>query len=476
MSISWWQRGLAMRQQLWELDTERLPWWQAFWVKLLRVICVFGGVLTSEELSLRALSLVYTTLLSLVPLLALAFSVLKGFGVHNELEPALLNFLQPLGDKGVELTHRIIGFVENVNVGVLGSLGLVLLLYTVISLLAKVEQAFNFIWQVERARHLTQRISEYISVLLIGPVLVFSALGLTASLLNSSWVQRFQTIEAFGTLVQGFVQLLPYLLVIAAFTFVYIFMPNTRVRFLPALLGGLVGGTLWQTLGWLFSLFIVHSTNYTAIYSSFAILVFFLIWLQVSWLVLLFGASVAFHSQNPQSLLPGQGRWPLSNQLRERVGLMLMFRISKDFYLRHPPPGLDELARWIKMPIGALQCVLQLLERQGLVIQAEGEERGYVPAYDLERMGVLDLLHTLRQGGENDRLSALRLHQEPVVDDLLAAMEEAAAERIQGLSLRALVLEAMADAQPQAETAPGPDSSADGPETPDEADAEPSPQ
>ncbi|MCK7580267.1 MAG: YihY/virulence factor BrkB family protein [Chromatiales bacterium] len=136
------------------------------------------------QLTLRAMSLVYTTLLSLVPLLALSFSVLKGFGVHNQVRPALLAFLAPLGDKGVQITEQTIGFIDNIRVGVLGAVGLGLLIYTVTALLQKIELSFNYVWRVKRLRPLAQRFSQYLSVLTIGPVLVFSAIGITASLIE----------------------------------------------------------------------------------------------------------------------------------------------------------------------------------------------------------------------------------------------------------------------------------------------------
>ncbi len=219
----------------------------------LRLGYVMLRELLGGQLNLRAMSLVYTTLLSLVPLLAVSFSVLKGFGVHNQIEPILFNFLEPLGEKGREVGEQIIGFVENVKAGVLGSVGLAFLLYTVISLIQKVESAFNFVWQVDRLRSLSQRFSSYLSVILIGPVLVFSALGITASFMSLDLVQRLLTIEPFGYLFVVASKLMPYVLICAAFTFIYVFIPNTRVRVGAALVGALVGGVLWQSTGCAFA-------------------------------------------------------------------------------------------------------------------------------------------------------------------------------------------------------------------------------
>ena len=162
------------------------------------------------QLTLRAMSLVYTTILSLVPLLAVSFSVLKAFGVHNKIEPFLFNFLTPLGPKGAEITEKIIDFVNNMKVGVLGSIGLIMLIYTVISLVQKVEESFNFIWKVRQSRTIIRRFSDYMSVILIGPVLVVSALGITATAMNGSVMGKILSIEPFGTAILFAGKLIPY--------------------------------------------------------------------------------------------------------------------------------------------------------------------------------------------------------------------------------------------------------------------------
>ncbi|MDH5573745.1 MAG: YihY family inner membrane protein, partial [Gammaproteobacteria bacterium] len=220
---------------LWQIDTTHMPLVKKQGIGLLRVSYVLIHELSSGMLNLRAMSLVYTTLLSLVPLIAVSFSVLKGFGVHNQVEPLLQNFVAPLGPSSAEIVDKILQFVENMKVGVLGSLGLALLLYTVISLIQKIESAFNSVWHTDGKRSLARRFSDYLSVLMIGPVLVFSAIGVTATIMNHSIVQTIIEIEPFGSLIFLLGKLLPYLFVIAAFTFIYMFVPNTRVNFKSAL-------------------------------------------------------------------------------------------------------------------------------------------------------------------------------------------------------------------------------------------------
>ncbi len=154
-----------------------MPWWKSIPLKGIRILYVIVRDLVQGQLTLRAMSLVFTTLLSLVPVIAVSFSVLKAFGVHNQVEPLLFGFLEPLGDKGVEVTNQIIGFVDNIKVGVLGAVGIAMLIYTAVSLIQKVEDTFNYTWHVQRSRSFATRFSSYLSVIIIGPVLVFSSLG-----------------------------------------------------------------------------------------------------------------------------------------------------------------------------------------------------------------------------------------------------------------------------------------------------------
>ena len=230
------------------------------------------------QLNLRAMSLVFTTILSIVPLLAVSFSVLKAFGVHGQMEPVLLAIFTQLGDRGPEISAMIIGFVDNVEVGLLGAVGIAVLFYSVISLLQKIEEAFNYTWYVGRLRALNERISRYLSVVLVGPVLVFAGLALTAKLLNNTVTQSVNGFSVMSEALQLWANAIPYVFVIAAFTFTYYFVPNTKVQFRAALVGGLVAGVLWQSMGWLYAFSIANASAQVAIYAGFAALFFFMFW------------------------------------------------------------------------------------------------------------------------------------------------------------------------------------------------------
>ncbi|MDX1410255.1 MAG: YihY/virulence factor BrkB family protein, partial [Saprospiraceae bacterium] len=343
-------------------------------VFIARVLHMLVRELLGGQLNLRAMSLVYTTLLSVVPLLAVSFSVLKGLGVHTRIEPLLYELMTPLGPQGVQVADRIVGFVENIRVGVLGSLGFAFLIYTVISLLQKIESAFNFVWQVERMRSISQRFSSYLSVVLIGPVLIFSAIGLAATILDTELAQRLMAIEPLGTLIVYSGQLIPYLLVCLAFTFVYMFIPNTHVQLRAALTGGVIGGALWATAGWGFATFIASSSKYAAVYSSFAILILLLIWLYLNWLIMLVGSQIAYFVQYPKYMTLHRVRFVLSNRVRERLALQIMYLTGYSFYHGGQPWNLDALVERLGLPGEPVHRVIEILVNAGYLIEAASEE------------------------------------------------------------------------------------------------------
>lgn len=421
----WESLKVLVWNAVWAVNVATLSPGRAFAVRSLRVVHTLAREFVNGELNQRAASLVFTTLLSLVPLLAVSFALLKAFGVHNELESVLVGFLAPLGDKGIELSAKIMDFVDNVNGKVLGGVGVSLLLITVISLVHKVERSFNYIWRIERPRGLFERFSGYLSVVMVGPVLIFTAIGITASVMSTSLVQSLIAIEPLGTIVKWVATLIPYLLVIAAFTFIYIFIPNTRVQVRAAVVGATVAGILWESAGWAFAAFVVHSPRHAAIYSGFAVAFLSMLWLYVSWLILLVGATVAFFFQHPEYHGLPDRHITLSNRLRERMAMMVIFRIAQHHYHGKPPVPVGQLAVQFGLPIAGLAGVLKELTRQGLLVEVSGDQIAYVPARDVSTIRVADVWTAIRSAHENHWLSLKRMEVAPTVDELIADIDAA---------------------------------------------------
>lgn len=337
--------------------------------------------LLEGQISLRAMSLVYTTLLSLVPLLALAFSVLKAFGVHNSLQPVLEQALAPLGSQSAVVTENILAFVDNIQVGVLGSIGIGLLLYTSVSMISKIEDSFNFIWAIRQDRGFTQRFGEYLSVLLVGPVLVFSAIGLTASLRSSTVVMTLAQYEPFGTTLLLITKLTPYVLIVAALTFIYSFIPNTRVKWRAAAAGGLFAGIAWESASIGFARFVTGASSYSAIYSGFAIVIILLIWLYVSWVIVLFGCRLAFYIQHPRHLAGPVMTTPPASREAEYLPLRLMMLSVRRFQAGLPALPFAEVERLLATSPERLEQALQLLNACGALVETQPERR-LLPARD----------------------------------------------------------------------------------------------
>lgn len=429
-----------LRNFTWDSDPASLTTIQRNLVNVLKIAyCVLRDLLDGM-LTLQAMSLVYTTLLSIVPLIAVSFSVLKGFGVHNQVEPMLLSVLAPLGDKGQEITIKIIEFVENTKAGVLGSLGLVLLFYTVVSLIQKIERSFNFTWRITKPRPFKQRFSDYLSVVLLGPLLIFSAIGITASAMGSAVVQELMEVEGIGWLISFFARMLPYLLVIAAFTVIYIFVPNTRVTFKAAFAGACVAGVLWETVGWAFASFVVTSAKYTAIYSAFATLIFFMIWLYLCWMILLIGASIAFYVQSPEFRTRAQKSQATSIRMKEKLALLIMTVVSRSFYDDDNPVEEKALAEKLGMTPAMLNPIIEHLLTAKLLLRTDGDSGGLVPAHPPEAITVLDIFKTIRESGESNVASFEKLPADESVDDCVSKIESMLEKETAGLTLKNLAL------------------------------------
>ncbi len=384
------------------------------------------------QLTLRAMSLAYTTLLSIAPLMALAFSILKGLGYGQYFQPLLYQFLQPLGDsKAIELTTNIMRTINSVRSGVLGSLGLALLIYNVISTLQKVEASFNFVWHVEQPRNVARRFAEYLSVMIVGPVLIAAAIGVFTALSRSEAAQTITQLGVSAWISHHLKHLTPFLLVSAAFSFVYGFIPNTKVRIKSALIGGIAAGGLWTFVGILFTRFVASSTQTALIYAGFAIVIVALIWIYTSWLILLIGAQLSFYVQHPQSLRTGYRDVYMTPALRERIGLSVMYLIARDFKEGASQWTLNRLSRYLEIPSAALRPIINAFINSSLLTTTQND--GYLPARDLAHIDLFQVLEAVRNDAHDTRTPHLRVVQ--AADKMATHFNEILRDSIQGKTL-----------------------------------------
>lgn len=404
--------------------------------RLLRIFYAVIKDVVTGQITLHAMSLVYTTILSIVPMLALSFSVLKAFNVQEHFTPMLHGFLEPMGEKGIEIHNSILSFVDNMKVGVLGFLGFVLLFYTVISLIQKIEKAFNAIWFAPELRSLGQRFSNYLIVVLVGPVMVVAALSVTASTMNSSLIQSLAAIEPFGSLILALTKVTPFLMIILAFTLFYLLMPNTRVSFKSALLGGVVGGGSWQASSILFTTFVVNSSKYDAIYSGFAVGILLLIWLYVNWLILLLGSSIAFYHQHDNHITKAQNLEP-SPEVSEKVGLDIMLHIAERFESTESPVQQTEIESLHSIPAVVSRQIIDKLIAHGLLLVAGEKADMLVPGHSTDKITITQILRALRSNIDNWQLKQLKLRSE--VSDIGGQIEQQLYQHFDNVLLRDLI-------------------------------------
>ena len=346
------------------------------------------------DISVWAMSLAYTTLLSMVPLLVFILLILKGLGARGDLRIILEHFFRPMANEAAQLTESVLQFVNNMRSDVLGTLGLGFLVYTVITMIQKIENSFNYLWRVDRPRSFLRRIAEYLSIMIFGPILLAVTLGLLASAERSPLAKWLDAIAPLAWTLGAIGQLLPYVIVTLVFTFMYVFIPNTKVQFRAALIGGITAGVIWALVGKVFTAFFVYSSSMVAVYTGFAIVLITLLWVHLSWLILLIGAQLAFYLQFPQYLRYGQGSFEMTGRDREQLALSLMYLIGRSHAAGGVYRTAPNLAAELDIPSIVIAPILGCLEKSGLIVVTERGQ--FVPARDLERIRLTEILDAVR--------------------------------------------------------------------------------
>ena len=365
---------------------------QRFWAWSKLVISSFQ----TDQCLLRAGALTFVTSLSIVPFLAVAFSISKGFGFQNT--EYIRRFLLKLSAGREVVVEHIITYINNTNVGTLGAMGVALLLITVFSMLGNIETSLNTIWGVARPRTLTRKFSDYLSVTLVCPLLVIAAMSFTASLESSALVQGILSVSVFSSLYLLFLKLLPVLLVSLAVFFMYLFIPNTRVEVKNCMSGALFAGVLWHLTQKGFIVFQVGMSKYNAIYGSFAQLPLFLIWLYVSWFIILLGAEVSFCLGHSHSVRPEKRIRDYALASRERMALGIMIHLSRRFIQGAGVLAFQDIVRDLQAPVRLVRQTLDGLIQLEYVVPVSGRDRESVClAAPPEGCRLVDFLREFRE-------------------------------------------------------------------------------
>jgi membrane protein len=419
------------------------PRWPAVALRALRYPYAVVRDLAHGDINLRAMGLVYTTLLSVVPLMAFAFAVLKGFGAHRDLEPIIYKFFEPMGQAGAhDVTQRIMEFANNVSSGIVGSVGFALLIWTLLTTIEKVEDSFNFLWRVEQPRSWARRAAEYLSLLIMGPILLVGFLGLSHATVGRAINTAITEVPFLQQVTQSLVGLSPYVMVTAIFMVMYMFVPNTRVHWRPALIGAVTAGVIWAAVGKMFTALVMLSARIELVYAGFVSIIGALLWTYLGWIILLAGTLLSFYIQNPTYLRIGLQPLRLSCSEMEQLALKTMFLVARTHMTGGARWTINRLAAEIGLPGIAVAQIGSTLEKAGLLIVTEDDE--FVPGRDIGRITLQEIVEVARN--QRSGHFAARALQIPAVDRLSDNLEKAWRATCDNRTLRDLLEESPLEA------------------------------
>lgn len=386
---------------IWQISSRSLTPGKSILVNQLRIFIVALRGVKEDNLLLRAPALTFYSLLSIVPLATLAFGIAQGFGLEMYLEQQLREAL--VGQE--EVYHWIVElsetFLQQIHRGTVAVFGLIILLYTIIMLLSNIEKSFNDIWQVKKGRALSRKLSDYFAMMFIVP-LFFIMSGVITVYLNTQLEAVSSAI--LNPLLLFLVRLIPYILVWTLFTLLYMIMPNTRVRFTSALIAGIIAGTIFQLVQWGYVTFQIGAARYGAMYGSLAALPLLMIWMQVSWIVVLFGAELSFANHNVESYEFETETKNISPYNKKILTLYILHLLVQNFKKGENPATPEEISSNLQIPNSLVRDILNDLSTVNLVSEtrtAYSKESAYQPAVDPNTITIKLALERLDHKGKD---------------------------------------------------------------------------
>ncbi len=392
---------------LWRIRLEGVPPKKSFFLKQLRIIVLAFRGFDEDKCTLRASALTLLSMLSVVPAVALVFGIAKGFGMQKLFEKELLEKMK--GQE--EVVSYIITFantmLEGAKSGLIAGIGIIALLWLTIMLLGNIEKSFNDIWGIKKARSFGRKLSDYLSILLVAPILFIMSSSITVFITTqiTRITQRVELLGPVSPLILFCLKLLPYCVIWLLFTFIYVFMPNTKVRFRSGIVGGIVAGTVYGIIQWAYITFQVGVSRYGTIYGSFAVLPLFMIWLQVSWLILLFGAEIVFAHQNVETYEFEPDSLRVSNSFKRLLALRIAQFCVKNFIRGEEPLTAGEISSSLEIPVRLTnQIIFDLVQCRVLseIVGKNEKSPLYQPARGADILSINFVIQALDSLGTRD--------------------------------------------------------------------------
>lgn len=396
-------------------------------VKVVKVINLSFRSFMDRDLQTKSMSLTYSTVLAIVPAFAMLFAIGRGFGFQNLLEEQLfLNF--PAQKSFITFALKFVdSYLNEASQGVFVGVGLIFLLYTLVSLLSDIETNFNQIWDIKRDRSLYQKITDYIAICLLVPVMMICSSGV--SIFMSSSLQSNTHFAFLTPIVNIALEASPFILAFFAFSISFYLIPNTSVKLKYAASAGAICAVMFQILQMLFLGGQLYVSKYNAIYGSFSFLPLLLIWLQLSWLILLFGCVLTYSMQNVFAFNFLTNTVPPSQSLQTKVMLIIMAIISRRFHNQQTPLSNQEISVNYNLPIRMVNRLIEKLHKAGLVnyVMKDHDETGVTPAVDTEELTVGNIFKKIETEGNQDYIPKFKvLYSETIsrLDDLFGKCYE----------------------------------------------------
>lgn len=371
---------------------------------IIKTIYLTADRFTSDRITQRASALTYSTLLAIVPILAVLFAIARGFGFENLVQNQLNGLLGGVNETTSTILQFVDDYLKQSQGGIFLGVGLILMLWTVLNLTSNIEFTFNHIWQVKKQRSVYRKVTDYFSMFLLLPILLVLSGGV--SIFTTTMLQQMESFLVLGSFMRFLVKLIPYVLVWFMFTGLYIFMPNTKVKFKYAFISGIIAGTVFQIFQFLYINGQIWVTKYNAIYGSFAAIPLLLLWLQMSWTICLIGVELTYCSQNVHSFSFDKDTRRVSRRYRDFISILIMSLITKRFTSNESPYSAEEISEQYQIPINLTTQVLFQLQEVNLIHEVMTDEKSdditYQPSMDSDQLNVAVLLERIDKCGSEE--------------------------------------------------------------------------
>ena len=393
-----------LNDAIWLTPLSEISKGKTFIFKQLRIILLAARGFSNDKVSLQASALTFYSLLSVIPIAAIVFAIAKGFGLDKNLEQLIIDKFQSEQEVLNWLLQNATNAIEKTRGGYIAGIGVIILFWSAMSLLNHIESSFNHIWQIRSSRPWYRKFTDYLTIMLIAPVFIILSSSITVFISTelTDYMTKAPILDFFKPVISFLFRFAPYFLSWITLTILFIIMPNAKVKFVPALISGIIAGTILQGIQWIYIDLQFGIAKLSAIYGSFAAVPLFIIWIQTSWIVVLLGAEISFANQNISRYELESEALNISNYQKRALVLMIMHMIIRNFIMGEKPISAEYIAVNLKIPVRLSRDILQDLSNANLVSiihENEEKERLYQPALDVNRLTVSYVFSRLDKKG-----------------------------------------------------------------------------